>query len=117
MEAAILLRDSKRFEESKSMFEAILPLVEDRHLPLVGIGTILFENGEFDEAIDRFEEATRHDPECALAHAHLGEALAFARHTEEAEFALQKTIDLDPGGKNGGEMARTIQKFLAMGFL
>lgn len=117
MEAALLYRDARRYAEAQAVFEGILPLVEDKHLVLIGLGSVHFEQQKFDEAIEAFEEATRLQPRGALAYAHLGEALAFARHREEAELALKKAIELDPGGQEGGEMARTIQRFLAYGLL
>jgi len=117
MEAALLMRDTDRLEEARIMFDAIRPLVEDKHLPLIGIGTIHFQKGEFEEAVEVFEEATRVKPDSALAFAHLGEALAFSKQFEEAELALKKASDLDPAGSDGGEMARTVQKFLSFGLI
>ncbi len=117
MEAALLMRDADRLDEAKTMFEGIIPLVEDKHLPIIGVGTIHFAKGEFDDAVEQFEKATEIDPTCAIAYAHLGEALAFSKHLDEAQLALQKATELDPSGENGGEMARTIQKFLSYGLL
>ncbi len=117
MEAALLMRDTDRLDEAKEMFEAIEPLVRDKHLPVIGVGTIHFAKGDFDDAVEAFERAVELEPTSAIAYAHLGEALAFAKQTEEAELALKKATELDPGGKEGGEMARTIQKFLSYGLL
>lgn len=117
MECGFALRDARREEESAAVFRGVLPLVEDKHLPVIGLGTIDFFGGRFDAAIEQFEEATRMAPTFALGYAHLGEALAFARQQEEAELALRKASDLDPVGAEGGEMARTLQKFLAYGLL
>jgi len=117
MESALILRDARRHDEAKAIFLGLLPLVEDKHLPMIGLGTLHFERGEFAEAVERFEEATRLAPRAAIAFAHLGEALAFAQQKEEAALVLQKAIDLDPNGQEGGEMAKTIQRFLAYGLL
>ena len=117
MESAVLMRDTKRLDQAMAMFKAIVPLVEDKHLPTIGIGSIHFERGEFDEAVEAFENATELNPESALAYAHLGEALAFAKHMEEAKLALKKAQELDPSGNDGGTMARSIEKFLALGLL
>lgn len=117
LEAALLMRDADRLDEAKDMFEAIVPMVQDKHLPVIGTGTIHFARGEFDDAVEMFEKAVELKPDSAIAYAHLGEALAFAKQTEEAELALKKATELDPGGKDGGEMARTIQKFLTYGLL
>lgn len=117
METALLLRDTGRLDESSVVFEALVDLVEDRHFPLIGLGSIAFERGEFDHAVERFEEAVAAAPTSALAHAHLGEALAFAHHREEATLELQKAVQLDPAGTNGGNMARTIQQFLSFGLV
>ncbi len=117
MECALILRDARRHDEARATFLGLLPLVEDKHLPMIGLGTLHFERGEMAEAIDRFEEATRLAPRAAIAYAHLGEALAFAQQKEEADLVLKKAIELDPNGQEGGEMARTIQKFLSYGLL
>ncbi len=117
MEAALLMRDCDRLDEAMEMFRAITPLVEDKHLPMVGVGTIHFSRGEFDEAVEVFEKAVAFRDESAIAHAHLGEALAFAKQNEEAKLALDRAIELDPKGEDGGEMAKTIQKFLSYGLI
>lgn len=117
MESALLLRDTGRLDEAVVVFEALTDLVQDRHLPFIGLGSIAFERGDFERAVERFEEAVGTAPTSALAHAHLGEALAFARHREEAELELQKAVQLDPSGSNGGNMAKTIQRFLSFGLL
>lgn len=117
MEAAVLMRDTKRLDQAMAMFKAIIPMVEDKHLPTIGMGTIHFERGNFDDAVEAFESATQLNPDSALAYAHLGEALAFARHLEEAKLALKKAQELDPSGNDGGAMARAIEKFLALGLL
>lgn len=117
MEAGLVLRDARRYDEAWAVFEGLLALVEDKHLPLIGLGTIHFARAEWTEAVDRFEQATRRAPRAAIAYAHLGEALAFAQQREEASLVLQKAIDLDPSGQEGGEMARTVQKFLSYGLL
>jgi superkiller protein 3 len=117
IEAAILMRDANRLAEAEEMFEAIVSLVEDKHLPMIGIGTVQCERGDYEEAVATFERATEFNPKSALAYAHLGEALAFAKHPEEAKLALRKASDLDPAGKDGGDMARTLQKFLSYGLL
>jgi tetratricopeptide (TPR) repeat protein len=117
MEAGLVLRDARRYEEARAIFEGLIYLVEDKHLPMIGLGTIHFERGQFDQAIARFEEATEFAPRSAVAYAHLGEALAFARQKEEAQLVLKKAVELDPSGHEGGEMAKTIQKFLSYGLL
>ncbi|MCA9727421.1 MAG: hypothetical protein R3E12_00135 [Candidatus Eisenbacteria bacterium] len=117
MESAVLMRDSGRLDQAAVMFEAIVSLVDDRHLPLIGLGSVEFERGAFERAVERFEDAVAFAPDCALAHAHLGEALAFSRHLEEAQLALRKATELDPAGTAGGNMARQIQKFLDYGLL
>lgn len=117
MEAALLYRDSRRYAEAEATFTGILPIVEDKYLVMVGLGSVHFEQAQFNEAVESFEAAIKLHPRSAIAYAHLGEALAFAKHREEADLALQKAVELDPSGQEGGEMAKTIQKFLSYGLL
>ena len=117
MEAAYLMRDTNRLDEAAAMFEAIMNVVDDKHLPAIGLGTIYFQKGDLDKAVEAFEQATELKPDSALAYAHLGEALAFSKQMEEAELALRKATELDPSGNDGGEMARTVQKFLSFGLI
>jgi len=117
IEAALLMRDCKRLDEAETMFSALLPWVEDQHLPRIGLGTISFDRGDFDEAIEHFESATKDASNSALAYAHLGEALAFGGHREEADLALEKATQLDPAGESGGNMAKTVKRFLESGLL
>lgn len=116
-ESGHILRDAKRLDEALATFEGVLPLVQDKYLALVGIGSVHFRKGDLREAIDAFEEATRLNPESALAYAHLGEALAFAREGNAAAIALRKASDLDPSGESGGELARTLQRFIDLGLI
>ena len=55
MESAVLMRDSGRLDQAAVMFEAIVSLVDDRHLPLIGLGSVEFERGAFERAVERFE--------------------------------------------------------------
>ena len=117
LETGLILRDAGRYEPSLAILDALVPLVDDRHLPLIAIGSVHFAQGNFDRAIECYESAVSHAPDHALAHAHLGEALAFARHLEEAALALDKAIQLDPAGQEGGNMARMVRRLLESGLL
>lgn len=113
----MILRDAQRYEPALAIFGALIPLVEEKHVPLIGVGSVHFAQGDFDHAIECFESAIAHCPDHALAHAHLGEALAFGRHIEEAGLALDKAIQLDPAGQEGGSMAKMVRRLLESGLL
>jgi tetratricopeptide (TPR) repeat protein len=117
MEAGLILRDSQRYAAAEAVFEGALSLVHDKHLALVGIGSTRFAQGDWEGAIGTFEEAARARPDAAIAYAHLGEALAFGGHIEEARLALAKASGLDPSGESGGEMARAIERLLSYGII
>ncbi|MCA9756042.1 MAG: tetratricopeptide repeat protein [Candidatus Eisenbacteria bacterium] len=117
LETGFVLRDGERFAPALVVFEALLEIAEEKHVPLVGIGSVRFAQGDFDGAIEAYEEAITCAPDNALAHAHLGEALAFGRHFEEAGLALDKAIQLDPAGRDGGNMAKTVRRLLESGLL
>ena len=88
-----------------------------RGVSLPGIGSARFWQARYDDAITAYEEVLHRNPNWALGYAHLGEALAFGGHKQEADLALRRAVELDPAGKQGGDVARNIQRLMAHGLI
>ena len=117
MEAGYILMEEGRYDEAIATFQGALPLVEEKFHPLLGIGSARFWQARYDDAITAYEEVLHRNPNWALGYAHLGEALAFGGHKQEADLALRRAVELDPAGKQGGDVARNIQRLMAHGLI
>lgn len=116
LEAGYCLGGAGRVEEARAIFAGLLPLCEDKDVPLIWMGRVHFALGEHPEAIACYRRAVRHNPDSAFAHALLGEAFAWLGQRDEAERAIQRACELDPDGPNG-DLARKIRRFLEIGLI
>ena len=87
------------FPEAREIFTGVQALRPDSEIPLVALGTVAFEEGNFPEAIKKYRDALRLKPGSAHAYAQLAEAQIFQRDTEGARASLAKAISLDPRGQ------------------
>lgn len=111
MEAGFISREAKRFDRATEIFAGVRSLSPKSEVPEVALGTVWFAAGELQKAIRHYESALKMNPSSAYAHAHLGEALLFAKKRDEARTHLKRALELDPRGKMG-DMARSLTQCL-----
>ncbi|MCP3981502.1 MAG: tetratricopeptide repeat protein [bacterium] len=63
----------------------------------VNQGTLLFQDGRFDEALEEFRRAEREQPDEPTVHTNLGAVLVKLGDVSGAEAAFRRALDLDPG--------------------
>ncbi len=101
LEAAVLYRDAGRYDQARDIFAGVRWLAPASPLPEVGLGTVEFAQGRFEQAKRHYLRALERDSECAWAYAQLGEAELFSMNREAARAALQRARELDPAGEFG----------------
>jgi tetratricopeptide (TPR) repeat protein len=67
-------------------------------VPLVALGNLEFAQGHHQRALKFHQDALKVQPESALAHAHIGEALLWLKKTDEGIKSLRRAIELEPDG-------------------
>lgn len=83
----------KKFSAEITIPEGLLPTKEKE---LVREGESYLEEGRYDEAIEKFKEASKINPRYALAYFQLGIAYSYKGYYNEANTAWDKAIKLDP---------------------
>jgi len=68
------------------------------------------DKGDFDAAINRFEDATQYQPKLALPWELLGEAWEKEHNTEKAIAAYQKFLELLPHGGDSDKIRKRVAK-------
>lgn len=107
LETGFLLRDARRFQDARIVFQGVQALSPGSTVAEVGLGTVAFHEGDFEKAKTHYERALERDGRDAWAMAHLGEAELFAKRPDEAKAKLERAVELDPRGP-GGQMARRL---------
>jgi tetratricopeptide (TPR) repeat protein len=107
MEAGILYRDLKKYQEASDIFKGVRALLPNSEIPEVALGTVAFERGNFEGAERHYRRALDLNPRSAWAYAHLGELALFQANKEQARAFLNTAIDLDPRG-DYGKLARAL---------
>lgn len=95
MEAGFLLREMSRFDEAAEVFRGAAELIEDSDVPLVGLGTVEFQQRNFDQAHAAYEKALALKPNSLYARVHRAEAWLFAGDRTRAETELREVIAAD----------------------
>ena len=111
MEAGFIYRYSKRFQEARAVFKGVRALRPQNEVAEIALGTVSFEERDFEEAIRHYTKAIAINPRSAYAYAHLGEAQLFQKNEEGARVSLQRALELDPTGEFGN-LARALFAFL-----
>jgi len=60
------------------------------------LGFILFNKGQVDEAIAKYQRTLEINPNYAIAHSNLGDALLHQGHVDDAITQCQKALEMDP---------------------
>lgn len=110
MEAGFLYRDLQKNEEARDIFKGVRALAPKSEVPEVALGTVAFQEGNFEAAGKHYRRALELNPRSAWAYAHLGEAVLFQIDKERARAYLKIAIDLDPRG-DYGKLARALLEF------
>jgi tetratricopeptide (TPR) repeat protein len=111
MEAGFLYRDLRKHDEAREVFKGVRALAPKSDAPEVALGTVAFEQGDFDGAEKHYRHALELNPRSAWAYAHLGELALFQTDKERARAYLNIAIHLDPRG-DYGKLARALLDFV-----
>jgi Flp pilus assembly protein TadD len=101
VEAGVVYRDSGRFAEAREVLTGVRALAPESDAIAVLLGTVDFQQGDFEGAERNYRLALELNPRSAFAYAHLGELAIFRKDKQQAELYLKESIRLDPRGPNG----------------
>jgi Flp pilus assembly protein TadD len=110
METSLIYRDSGRFKEAREVLSGLRALLPENDAVAVLLGTVSFQQGDFDDAIRHYKQALDFNPRSAYACAHLGELEIFRKDKKQAATYLKEAIKLDPRGIYG-TFARNLLEF------
>ena len=108
-EAGIIYRDAKNFPAARDVFTGLKSLLPSNEVPEVLLGTLEFQQGNFEGAETHYRKALELNPRSAFAYAHLGEAALFRKDKEKARAHCKTAVKLDPLGEFG-KMARALME-------
>jgi tetratricopeptide (TPR) repeat protein len=107
MEAGFLYRDLQKHQEARDVFKGVRALAPKSEVPEVALGTVAFQQGNFEAAEKHYRRALELNPRSAWAYAHLGELVLFQADKDQARTYLKTALDLDPRG-DYGKLARAL---------
>ncbi|HEY7210489.1 MAG TPA: tetratricopeptide repeat protein [Bryobacteraceae bacterium] len=110
MEAGFLLRDLRKYEEAREVFRGVRALAPKSEVPEVALGSVAFQQGDFEGAGRHYRRALELNRSSAWAYAYLGELALFEMSKEQARGYFKTAIDLDPRGDHG-KLARALMEF------
>lgn len=93
--AAALSKEGKQ-KDARKVFDKVLEKAPDMVEAQVGMGLIMLERGNVDEAIEMFKEASKKEGTEAFTYANLGYAYEQKEMLDKAVSNWQKAIELDP---------------------
>ena len=89
-EAGIIYRDAKKFQAACDVFTGLQTLFPKNEVPEILLGTVEFQQGNFEGAATHYRKALELNPRSAYAYVHLGEAALFGKDKETARAHLKK---------------------------
>src|SRR5215472_11190122 len=92
LETGLIYRDSGRFAEAREVLSGLRALLPQDDAVAVVLGTVNFQQGDFDGAARQYSQALDFNPRSAYAYAHLGELEIFRKNKEQAAGYLKQTI-------------------------
>ena len=110
MEAGMIYRDSRKFKEAREVLEGVRALLPKSDAVQVALGTVSFQQGDFEGAARHYNIALELNPRSAYAYAHLGELSIFQKDKQKASEHLKQALKLDPQGAFG-KLARSLLQF------
>jgi Flp pilus assembly protein TadD len=109
LEAGVICREAKNLTVARDIFIGVRALLPGQELPEILLGTVDFQEGNFESAENHYQKALELNPRSALAHAHLGESWLFRKNKVAARTHLKTALTLDPLGESG-KMARRLME-------
>ena len=110
MEASLIYRDSGRFAQAREVLAGLRAMLPRNDAVLVTLGTVCFQQRDFEGAARYYKQALELNPRSAYACAHLGELEIFRMNRQEGTAYLQTAIKLDTRGPYGS-FARALLEF------
>jgi tetratricopeptide (TPR) repeat protein len=101
METSLIYRDSGKFNQAREILAGLRAMLPRNDAVLVTLGTVCFQQRDFDAAARYYKQALELNPRSAYACAHLGELEMFRMNKEQATAHLKTAIQLDPRGPYG----------------
>lgn len=92
----IALRKLRRRELAFAACKNALLIEPKRGETWLALGNLLTESGQYDDAIECLERATRHDPSLALARSRLADQFSQRGKVRRAEVLFRQSLGLDP---------------------
>jgi len=89
MEAGYVYLGMRKFKEAREVFEGLSVLAPESEVPLVAIGNVDFCENKVQQAIKRYRQALKIDPDSIFARVYLGEALFFVAKKNEGTDLLK----------------------------
>ena len=108
LEIGFLLREMSQFGEAAEIFRGAAELIPDSEVPLVGLGTVEFQQRNFVDAHQAYTRALEIKPQSLYALVHQAEAWLFEGQRERAEEQLHEIIAADSDSPH----SRTAQALL-----
>jgi len=109
VEAGIIYRDAKNFQAARDVFAGVRTLFPRQDLPEILLGTVEFQQGNFEGAETHYRKALELNPRSAFAYAHLGEACLFRKDKDAARAHWKTALTLDPLGEFGNLARRLME--------
>jgi len=106
-EAGVIYRESGKFREARDVFLGMQALSPKSEVPEILLGTVRFQEKQYEQAIAHYRKALALNPRCALAYAQIGEAYMASKDKANATMNCGKAIELDPRG-DAGKFARNV---------
>src|SRR5215831_8493076 len=93
MEAGFLYRDLQKYQEARDVFKGVRALAPKSEVPEVALGTVAFQQGNFEAAEKHYRRALELNSRSAWAYAHLGELVLFQADKDRARAYLKTALD------------------------
>lgn len=108
LETGFVLREASRFADAEAVFNGCIELMPDSEVPLVGLGTVFLQKGDYPNALKYCREAVVRKGSSAYARLHLGEALLFNNQISEAKEQLEGLVASESGSTYGETASRIL---------
>jgi predicted Zn-dependent protease len=107
LESAYLWMDMGKFDHAKDVLTGAAALMPKSEVPQLALGTLEFNQGHLEKALQAFRVAQRLSPKSSLVRAHCGEVLLFMGKVNEAMKELKSALDLEPDS-DGAKFAQSL---------
>jgi len=111
MEAGIIYRDLRNFSAAREIFKGVRALLPKSDAVEVALGTVSFQEGNFQAAERHYRLALEANPRSAYAYAHLAESDIFQGKSDDARAHIDAAVKLDPYGVFG-QFARNLMRLV-----